>query len=68
MKIIQLILLLQFYEHNDEDDTINRLDRRLHEPREVQEMSMRMSEQQHFNGHQYHHQQQQRRYNGNADI
>ena len=44
---------VKFYEHDDEDD----FDRCLHEAREVQEMSMRMSEQQHFSRQQ---QQQQR--------
>jgi hypothetical protein len=55
---------VKFYEHDDDDNTENRLDRCLHEAREVQEMSMRMSEQQHFNRHH----QQQRRYTGNDDI
>jgi hypothetical protein len=54
---------VKFYEHDD-DNTENRLDRCLHEAREVQEMSMRMSEQQHFSRHH----QQQRRYTGNDDI
>jgi hypothetical protein len=47
---------VKFYDRDDEDSE-NRLDRCLHEAREVQEMSMRMSEQQqqqHFNRHQYH--------------
>jgi hypothetical protein len=52
---------VKFYEHDNEDDMEHRLDRCLHEAREVQEMSMRMSEQQHFN-------RQQRRFTGNADI
>ncbi|CAF1351444.1 unnamed protein product [Adineta steineri] len=57
---------VKFYEQDD-DEINNRLDRCLHEAREIQEMSMRMSEQQHssFNSHQYHHQQ---RYNDNVDI
>jgi hypothetical protein len=61
---------VKFYEHDDENEQENRLDRCLHEAREVQEMSMRMSEQQQqqqFSRHQYHHQQQ-RRYTGNSDI
>ncbi len=46
---------VKFYERDD-DDSENRLDRCLHEAREVQEMSMRMSEQQHhFNRYQYRH-------------
>jgi hypothetical protein len=53
----------KFYERND-DDTINRLDRRLHEPREIQEMSMRMNEQQNMNRQQYYH--QQRHFNENT--
>ncbi|CAF0897213.1 unnamed protein product [Rotaria sp. Silwood1] len=65
---------VKFYERDDDDDAAeNQLDRCLHEAREVQEMSMRMSEQQqqqqqqqqHFNRYQY---QQQRRFTGNADI
>lgn len=56
---------VKFYEHDNNDDELeNRLDRCLHEAREVQEMSMRMSEQQHFNRHY----QQQKRYSGNLDI
>ncbi len=61
---------VKFYERDDDDVSENRFDRCLNEAREVQEMSMRMSEQQqqqHFNRHQYHHQQQ-RYYNGNVDI
>ena len=54
---------VKFYERDDdeeEDDLEKRLDRCLHEAREVQEMSMRMSEQQQYLGrNQYHHQQQQ---------
>jgi hypothetical protein len=52
---------VKFYEHDDEDEMDNHIDRCLHEAREVQEMSMRMSEQQNFN-------RQQRRYTGNTDI
>jgi hypothetical protein len=52
---------VKFYEHDDDDEMDNRIDRCLHEAREVQEMSMRMSEQQNFNG-------QQRLYIGNTDI
>jgi hypothetical protein len=55
---------VKFYQHDDDDETKNRMDRSLHEAREVQEMSMRMNEQ-HFNRHQYHHQQQPRRFTGN---
>jgi hypothetical protein len=55
---------VKFYDHDD-DDIDTHLDRCLHEAREVQEMSMRMSEQQHFTRH---HQQQQRRYTENDDI
>lgn len=56
---------VKFYEHDNEEDEIdNRLDRCLHEAREIQEMSMRMSEQQHFNRHY----QQQKRFSGNVDI
>ncbi|CAF1125020.1 unnamed protein product [Adineta ricciae] len=54
---------VKFYERDDDDDELNtRLDRCLHETREVQEMSMRMSEQQSFNRH------QQKRFYGNAEI
>ncbi|UJR10741.1 hypothetical protein I4U23_014929 [Adineta vaga] len=54
---------VKFYEHDDNDDEIDsRFDRCLHEAREVQEMSMRMSEQQSFNRH------QQKRFYGNAEI
>ena len=52
---------VKFYEHDDDDEMDNRIDRCLHEAREVQEMSMRMSEQQNFN-------RQQRRFTGNPDI
>ncbi len=55
---------VKFYERDSDDDMENHLDRCLHEAREVQEMSMRMSEQQHFNRHH----QQQKRYSGNVDM
>ncbi|CAF1083266.1 unnamed protein product [Rotaria magnacalcarata] len=67
---------VKFYERDDDDndDTENQLDRCLHEAREVQEMSMRMSEQQqqqqqqqHFSRYQYQNQQQ-RHFTGNIDI
>lgn len=60
---------VKFYErdHDEEDDIANRLDRCLHEAREVQEMSVRMSEQQHFSRQQQT-QQQQRRYLGSGDM
>lgn len=56
---------VKFYErdHDEDNDIDNRLDRCLHEAREVQEMSVRMSEQHHFNR-----QQHQRRYSGNGNI
>ena len=38
-------------EDDDDDDAQVQLDRCLHKARAVQKMSMRMTEQQHFNGH-----------------
>jgi hypothetical protein len=59
---------VKFYEHDDDDDAKTHLDRCLHEGREVQEMSMRMNEQQNFNRHQYYHQQQRRFTGDNSDV
>ncbi len=47
---------MKYYEHDD-NETRTRLNRRLHDTREMQEMSMRMNDQQNLNRHQYYHQQ-----------
>ncbi|CAF0844491.1 unnamed protein product [Adineta steineri] len=49
------IFTTKFYE-NDDNDTIHRINKRLREPREIQEMSLRMNEQQNMNKNQYYHQ------------
>ncbi len=41
----------KYYQHDDDDETKNRLNRRLHDPREIQRMSMRMNDR-----HSYYHQ------------
>ncbi len=54
----------KYYDRDDDDDTKTHFNRHLHDTREIQEMSMRMNDQQNFNRHQYYHQQQ-RHFNGN---
>ena len=61
---------VKFYERDDYDDDIeHRLNQCLHEAREIQEMSMRMSDQQqqNFNRYPYQHPQP-RHFAGNVDI
>ena len=56
---------VKFYQHDDDNDEQEELERCLHEAREVQELSMRMTEQQHFNRHSS---SAGRHYKGNAAI
>jgi hypothetical protein len=46
---------VKYYERDDDDETKTRLNRRSHDTREIQEMSMRMNDQQNLNRHQYYH-------------
>ncbi|CAF3366042.1 unnamed protein product [Rotaria sp. Silwood1] len=59
---------MKFYDRDDDDDnTKNHFDRRLHEGREFSQMSMRTNGQPNFNRHQYYH--KQRHYAGStSDI
>lgn len=61
-------LTMKYYERDDDVDDVdskNNFDRRLNESREVQEMSMRMNEQQNLNRQEHYCQQHQRRFTGN---
>jgi hypothetical protein len=49
-------LPVKYYEHSD-DERKSSLNRRLNDTREIQEISMRMNDQQNFNRHQYYHHQ-----------
>jgi hypothetical protein len=59
---------MKYYERDNDDGTKIHLNRRGHDTREIQEMSMRMNDQQNLNRHQYYHQQQRYFSGNNSDI